>query len=120
MGKLGIQVHVLEVTAHIKLGEPANGERRPTIRRGDGWAPIGHGELDPRQLGDGRGSSGNGHLWMRLRLCRSACCLGLGGCCLGLGVGGLRRALPRSFAGLTRLMQLLLGALRFAARLAEL
>src|ERR1700730_3710274 len=49
--KLGVLVHRLEVPAHIELTQPANGERRPAIRRGDGRPPFGHAELDPRWLG---------------------------------------------------------------------
>src|SRR6266404_1814995 len=38
--KLGVLIHVLEVTAHVKLGKPANRKRRPAIRRGDGRSPF--------------------------------------------------------------------------------
>src|SRR5712691_754815 len=95
---------MLEVTAHVELDEPANGERGAAIRRGDRWPPAGHADLDPLGPGSRRGS-GSG----RRSLCR-----------LSLRGRGPQRVLPRSFYGLASLAKLVLCALRLAARLAEL
>src|SRR5207247_117114 len=89
------------IAAHVELDEPANGERGAAIRRGDGWAPLGHAELD--RLG------GSG----RLRRCD-----GLRR--LRFGDAGPDCVLPSPLRGRLSMERLFLRALRLASRLTQL